>query len=71
MAKFWKLWGMIGGSIVGAVFSALAVYGLANCTDINVVDTCTVLGLSPAVASTIITTIFGAIGTVVSPKNAT
>jgi hypothetical protein len=70
MARFAKLWSTIGGSLIGMIFSALAVYGLAQCTDVNVSDTCTVFGISPAIVSTVITSIFGALGTVLGPKNA-
>lgn len=70
MAKFSKLWGMIGGSLIGMIFSALAVYGVANCTDVNDVSTCTVIGLGASQITAVLTTIFGALGTFLAPKNA-
>lgn len=63
MTRFNKLWGMIGGSFVGMIFSALAVYGIAECTDIANAQSCSVFGISPAIVSTVITAVFGAIGT--------
>lgn len=68
-SNFWKLWGFIGGYVVGLLFAWAAYAGLASCTDPTAVDTCTLFGMSPEMAKNLIAGIFGALGVVVAPKN--
>ena len=69
MSNYSKLWGAIGGYLIGAVFAYLAYANLATCTDSAIIDTCTIFGLSPAIAQQIIGGIFGAAGTFIAPAN--
>jgi len=72
MAKFWKLWGGMGGTLVGIIVVAIAWQTpLGECTGtLPSVETCTLLGYTPAEAGVAITAIFTWLGTVLSPKNA-
>ena len=69
MSRFWKLFGSIAGMIAGLLMAAAVAIGLGSCTNVSVINSCTVLGLTVDQITTALTVIGGAIGTWLAPAN--
>lgn len=70
MSNYSKFFGSVIGGFVGMFVAWMASMGMATCTDVSIIETCTVFGLSTAQITTSLTLIFGALGTYIAPANA-
>jgi hypothetical protein len=70
MQYVYKMWGAMGGYLIGALFAGLIANGMATCVDPANMETCTVLGvISPEWVRKVIEVLFVGLGAYIAPRN--